>query len=155
MRPARIAALLVALALVVGLAPAGAQGIRQIAFATTTTDVTLTTTTENVAISSGPALVPTPDAIVCIFGWAQLTTGAATTTVTPAIRRGTAITGTLVGEATAITVGAAAGSNEQFTAMACEARSNVATVEYSFTLDQASATGNGTVLQAGILVFVL
>jgi len=30
----------------------------------------------------------------------------------------------------------------------------VASVDYSLTLQQASATGNGTALQAGILIFV-
>lgn len=149
-------ALVLALALVAGLlsAPATAQGIRNVAIATATADVTLTTTTENVAVSSGPVTVPTPTARVCAIGWAQLTTGAATTTVTPRIRRGTAITGTAVGDAVAVTIGAAAGSTEQYSFMACEERANVATVDYSFTLQQASATGNGTVTQGGIFVFV-
>lgn len=151
----RLVLALCAAALALGWAmPAAAQGIRQTAITVTATDATLTTTTEGVAVSSGPALVPSETANVCVIAWAQLTTGAATTTVTPRIRRGTTTSGTAVGEANAITIGAAAGSNEQYHMMACEARSGVATVEYSLTLEQASATGNGTVLQAGIAVFV-
>lgn len=119
------------------------------------TDVTITTTTETVIISSGGIILPFQTALILIKAWAQLTTGAATTTVTPRIRRGTAVGGTLVGEANAITIGAAAGSNEQFFIMAMEGRSGEQSVEYSLTLQQASATGNGTVLQAGIEVEVL
>ncbi len=154
MRPWVTSALvLVFVGLLPGL-PGHAQGFRQVGFATFTTDVTLTTTTETSVVASGPATAPRQTVNVCIYAWAQLTTGAATTTVTPRIRRGSAATGTAVGDAVAITIGAAAGSNEQFAMMVCEDRADVATVEYNFTLAQASATGNGTALQGGILVFV-
>lgn len=134
--------------------PAAAQGFQQVAFTTFTTNVTLTTTSETVIVSSGPATAPRSTVNVCVFGWAQLTTGTATTTVTPRLRRGTATSGTLLGEANAVTIGAAAGSTEQYLAMACEDRSDVASVEYSLTLTQASATADGTALFGGILVLV-
>lgn len=123
--------------------------------ATTVTNVTVTTTTEAVAISSGPVKVPYATCRVAIKGWCQLTTGTATTTVAAAIRRGTAITGALVGEANATEVKAAAGSTEEFIIMVSEDRATVDTVEYSLTVLQASATGNGTVLQASIEVEIL
>lgn len=125
------------------------------AVATRTTSVTLTTTTETVVISTGPVKVPAQTCLVHIRAWAQLTTGTATTTVTPRIRRGTAITGALVGLATAETAKAAAGGIEPFVAEAIEQRSNEDTVEYSLTLQQASATANGTALQAAITVDIL
>lgn len=117
--------------------------------------VTLTTTTEAVVISSPRIAVPRQSVTALILGMAQLTTGAATTTVTPRIRRGTAVGGALVGEANAITIGAAAGSNEQFFGFALEELAGLADVEYSLTLQQAAATGNGTVLAAFILVLLL
>lgn len=119
---------------------------------TSATNVTLTTTSETVIISSGLLTMPFQTARAVIKAWAQLTTGAATTTVTPRVRRGTAVGGTLVGEANAITIGAAAGSNEQYFIMASEARAGEESVQYSLTLEQASATGDGTALQAGIEV---
>ena len=125
----------------------------QINFATA--NVTLTTTTENVAVSSGPIVTPFETHRIVILAWGQLTTGAGTTTVTPRIRRGTAITGTLVGEANAEQVKAAAGSTETFVIMVSEDRANLESVEYSLTLQQAGATGDGTVLQSAILVLVL
>lgn len=137
-----------------GAVPVAAQGVSQSAFNVSATNVTLTTTAETVIISSGPALAASQNVNVCVYAWAQLTTGTNTTTVTPRIRRGTAVGGTLVNEANALTIQAAAGSSEQYHAMACEDRAGIATVEYSLTLEQASASANGTALQAGIFVFV-
>lgn len=152
------ARILVTLLLVVGLVlpprPATAQGFTQIGMATFTADVAVVTTTEKDVIYSGAVTAPRQTVNVCIIAWAQLTTGTMTTTVTPRIRRGTGITGTVVGEANAETILNTAGSTEKYYLMACEDRSDVASVDYSFTLQQASANGNGAALQGGILVFV-
>ncbi len=152
MRPLIRAALSVAF-LVLVAAAAGAQPITGIG-TTITANVTLTTTTENVAVTSTSFAAPRETVNLCVWGWAQLTTGAATTAVVPRIRRGAAITGTLLGEATEIEIGATAADDEQFQMMACEERTGGGILEYSFTLDQIDATGNGTVLQAGIFVLV-
>jgi hypothetical protein len=143
-----------AVALVVGAVLAAAQGFSQIAYATFTSNVALVTTAETVVVSSGPAVLPRREGNVCILGWAQLTTGADTTTVTPRIRRGTTASGTAVGEGNAETVKAAAGSTEPFFVFTCENRADIGTAEYSLTLEQASASANGAALQGGILVFV-
>ena len=147
-----VAAALVALLL--AATPAGAQGFTQVAFTTFRTDVTLTTTTETSIVASGPATAPRETSTVCILAWGQLTTGTATTTVTPRIRRGTTTGGALLGDAVAITVGAAAGSTEQYWLAQCEDRTGVASVDYNFTLQQASASADGSALQGGIIVFV-
>ncbi len=120
-----------------------------------TANVTVVTTAETIAVTSAPATFNYQTAHVFIMAWCQLTTGAATTTVTPRIRQGSLVTGALVGEANAITIGAAAGSTEQFMVMAAEDRFGEEEVVYNFTVEQASATGNGTVLQASIFVIVL
>lgn len=131
------------------------QAVRNVGFNTSGTNVTLTTTSETVIISSGPVTTPSQTSRVVILAYAQLTTGAATTTVTARIRRGTTTAGTLVGEANAETIGAAAGSTEPYFIVLEEDRADTNTVEYSLTLTQVSATGNGTALQATILVVVL
>lgn len=133
---------------------AGAQGFNQIALNTTTTDLALVTTAETSIIASGPATATRPLVNVCVLAWAQLTTGTNTTGVTPRIRRGTTAAGTLVGEGNNEQVKAAAGSTEQFFIEVCEDRSNVATVDYNLTLEQAGASANGSALQATILVLV-
>lgn len=118
-------------------------------------NVTLSTTTEAVVVSSGPAKAPLQTHRAIVFAWGQLTTGAGTTAVTPRIRRGTTTGGALVGEANAEEVKAAAGSTEPFLIMVSEDRADIDTMEYSLTLAQTGATGNGTVLQAAVVVLVL
>jgi len=150
--------LIVGLALLVALAftpgHVAAQGFSQVGFVTFTTDVVITTTTEKDVVYSGPVTVPRQTANVCIMAWAQVTTAASTTTITPRIRRGTGIAGTLVGEANPENVKAAAGSTEFVYELACEDRADVATVDYSFTVQTAAAGANGAALQGGIVVFV-
>ena len=118
-------------------------------------NTTVTTTTETVAISTDFVAAPRQTVFALILALCQLTTGTATTTVTPRIRRGVAITDPLVGEANAVTIGAAAGSTEQFMAMVAEELADASQVRYSFTVQQASATGNGTILQAAILALLI
>ena len=129
--------------------------VREVEIVTTGTSVTLTTTTENVAVSSGPVKTPFQTHRVIIIGWAQVTTGAGTTALTPRIRRGTAITGTLVGEANAEENKVVAAETEPVFIMVVEERAGEESVEYSLTVQQADATGNGTIVQSGILVLVL
>lgn len=155
MRRARniVALLLVTLAALTP-PPVAAQGFAQYGFTTFTTDVVVTTTTETSVVASPSVTAPRDADDVCIFAWAQLTTGTMTTTVTPRIRQGTTTSGTLVGEANAETIKVAAAGTEPFFAMVCETRSNVAAVQYNFTLQQAAANANGAALQGGILVLV-
>jgi len=150
----RMFGLAVALVLLVSQAPAHAQGFNQIGFNVFTTAVTITTTAENVVVSSGPVTAPRQTINVCVIGFAQFTTGTMTTGVIPRLRRGTTTAGTLLGEENTITVGAAAGSTEQFLLFACEERADVATVEYSLSMDQVAADGNGSAIFGGILVLV-
>lgn len=128
--------------------------IREGAANYSSTNVTLATTAETVILTSDPIALPFDAVQALILAWAQLTTGTATTTVTPRIRRGTLITDPLVGEANAENVKAAAGSTEPFLIMVAEDLTRLDRVQYSLTLQQAAATGDGTVLQASILVLL-
>lgn len=112
------------------------------------TNTTLTTTTETVVATLSNVSTYQPGERIRLSGQAQLTTGTATTTVTPRIRRDS-VTGTVVNEANAITIGAAAGGNESFE-VSCEDSfsGEVANQTYVLTLEQAAATGNGTALYA-------
>jgi hypothetical protein len=140
-----------ALALVLAAASARAQGVRVLDYSCTTTNVTLTTTAETVIISSNLTATPRDEAEVVVLAYAQLTTGAGTTAVTPRIRRGTATSGTLVNEANAETIGPAAGSTAPYFAMFTEQRPT-SSLQYSLTLSQTGASGNGSALQACMLV---
>lgn len=115
-----------------------------------TTNVTLTTTTETVIATLAGVATPSRDAIVRLKGWLQLTLGTLTTDVTLRIRRGTAITDTLVGEANAIAVPSAAGTIAEFNIAVQDTPGEVAGQSYVLTAEQTGATGNGTALQASI-----
>lgn len=115
-------------------------------------NVTMTTTAETIAITSNPLTQERPGVSYLIKAWAQVTTGTNITTMLSKIRRGTTTSGTQVNESNVITVGAAAGSNEVFTAWAFDTPGDVSAMQYSFTLTQAGADGNGTILQSGIEV---
>lgn len=119
----------------------------------TQTDTTLTTTTETVVATLSGVSTPRP-VNVSLHGWAQLTTGTGTTTVTPRIRRGTDITGTLIDEGNAVTIGAAAGGNEAFDIDALDEAADLGGASYVLTLQQAAATGNGTALQANLSAYI-
>lgn len=120
--------------------------------AVSASNVTITTTTEKAIIASNPMALERPGANFLIKAWAQVTTGTNITGMTAKIRRGTTITDTLVNEANIVTVGAAAGSNEVFTAWAMESLADVSQVQYVLCLLQVAADGNATVLQSGIEV---
>jgi hypothetical protein len=117
--------------------------------------VTLTTTTEKVVISAPGIAVVRPTVFAMIIGWGQLLIGTNCTHVTPRIRRGTAITDTLIGDATAEEIKTAAADREPFFIMVGEELSDAASVEYSFSLQQTGASANGTVDQAAILVLLM
>jgi len=129
--------------------------IKEVAFNHSVTDVTISTTTETVVISSGPVSLPFQTCHIIVLAWCQLVSGTGTTDVTPRIRRGTTTAGALVGEANAEVVKTAAGSREPFMIMVHEERAGEEAVEYCLTIQQTAATADGTVNQAAIIVFVL
>ena len=116
------------------------------------TNVTLTTTSETVVVTSPVLVLPADRVQLYILAWGQLTTGTGTTTVTPRIRRGTTTGGTLIGEANAEQVKAAAGSTEPFLIALVDNVTDLVSVQYVFTLQQAGATADGTFLQGSMLV---
>jgi hypothetical protein len=91
---------------------------------------------------------------VLILAYFQITTGANTTAITPRIRRGTTTSGTLVNEANAEQVFAAAGSSESRLLMAFEVRSNEDSLSYVLTAQGTGSSADNTCLQAGIAVLV-
>lgn len=118
-----------------------------------TTNTALVTTAETVVatlvgVTTGRALD------VQLRGWAQLTTGVDTTAVTPRIRRGTDATGTLIGEANPVTIGAAVGSTEEFEIDTIDPGADLSNATYVLTLAQTGASANGSCLQASIEAYV-
>lgn len=119
-----------------------------------TANVTLTTSAETVVVTSDEIFLPRRNHRVLVHGLAELTTGGSTTAVTPRIRRAS-LTGALVGEANAITIGAAAGSTEIFEKCVVDDVDNLDSVIYVLTLAQTGAAADGTSLSACIKVLAL
>jgi hypothetical protein len=120
-----------------------------------TANVTVPTTTETVAVISPPVTLPLRNHHILVKAWAQLTVGTGATGITARIRRGNSVTAPLVGEANLEAVKGAAGSTEPIVIAVAEDVQDLESVQYCLTVQQAAATGNGTVLQALIEVEVL
>lgn len=110
-------------------------------------NVTVTTTNETVVctlsgVSTGRK------ATVNLEGWLQFTTGANTTALTARIRRGTTITGTLICEATAQEIAAAAGSEEEITINGEDPGVDLSGATYVLTIQATAASADGTALQS-------
>jgi hypothetical protein len=114
-----------------------------------TADTTIVTTAETVvATVSG---VSTPRKCnVAIEAWAQITTGASTTSLVPRIRRGTDATGTLVGEGNLQTLAAAAGGTEEVYIKVSDNGVDLSNGTYVLTVVQTAASANGSCVQSSI-----
>lgn len=118
-----------------------------------TSAVTLTTTTEAVAVTSDIVpLSPIGGEGYIIKGVVNVTTGTAATAVTIRVRQGTGITGTVVGNALTHTLAAGATASIPFSVQDFSAALTPPTAQYSVTVQQVAATANGTVNQGTIEV---
>ena len=114
-----------------------------------TTDTPLVTTAETILATLTGVATPRKTS-VRLRGWAQITTGANTTAITLRIRRGSAITDTLIGEANPIQLAAAAGSTEDVEVEAVDPSIDLANATYILTAVQVAATANGSALRASL-----
>lgn len=112
----------------------------------TDTNTTVTTTTETVALSLPAISTPGAGATVHVSGTLSMTYGTGTTAATVRVRRGTDATGTLIGESNAESV--TAGNTGELTWDVSDSPGEVAGQVYVVTVQQTSATANGTVLNA-------
>lgn len=126
--------------------------IREAGYGRATADTTIVTTTEVVTVTSEPVKVPRATMRALIVAYINVDSGAGTTAVTPRIRSGSAITGTVRSEEIAQETTAA--EAHEWVVTAEEILGNVDEVVYSATVQQTGASGNGTVNNATILVFL-
>ena len=109
---------------------------------------TITGSTELVAVTSNGVNTGAPGARVMIRGYLNATAGTVGTTLTIRIRRGTSITGTLVGQADVFTI--VASTINQLAILAVDSPGEVAQQQYVVTVQQGAGAGNGTLNDAGI-----
>jgi hypothetical protein len=111
----------------------------------TTVNVTVPTTTETIIATTPPINTYSDSDIVGLVLWGQMTFGTGATGVTVRCRRGTTVSGALVGSANAIS--ATGGNTNQVPLHVTDQPGLVAGQQYVYTVQQTAATGNGTVLQ--------
>jgi hypothetical protein len=120
-----------------------------------TSAVTVTTTTETVVATVVVPATPSGGGKVVIDGWCQLTLGTGTTAVTPRIRRGTTITGTLIGVATATGAAQTAITTEDIEIHVDDTPGEAVNISYVLTVQQTGAGANGSAVQAEIKATVV
>ena len=113
-------------------------------------DTAVVTTAETAAIVSDAVSQAMNGEIVRIHGTISYLTGTATTAVTARVREGNGVTGTIVGEALPLTIGAA--ENAQIPFDVNHAPAGIAGQVYTATVQATAATANGTISAAAITV---
>lgn len=116
--------------------------------------VTITTTAETIVAT---LLGVNPDQgsqVIVLSGTVRLTTGTATTTVTLRIRRGPLVTSPLVGPATPNSIIGAAGNTNSYDVQAEDQTAEMANGTYVLTVQQASATGNGSAVEGELVAYM-
>ena len=108
---------------------------------------TVVTTTE-LAVATLEIPTVAPGQTVELSGSLSLTTGTATTAVSTQIRRGSDITGTVVGTSGAVTIVNTAGGTNQYQCDTQDQPGDVEGQQYTLTVTQTGATGNGSAAHA-------
>jgi hypothetical protein len=106
------------------------------------TPITVTTTTETLVAYTGRCECNLPTLRSIIKGWLAITTGTGVTALVLQIRRGNGITGASIAS---VTVAAAASTQLTQTIKFSEQLSFWEYADYSFTVTQTGATGNGSI----------
>ncbi len=142
---------LLAIAVVLSLAAPAAAPPMLMYSAPCTTAVTITTTTEAVLCTVSVSTAGTSQ-VVRLWGMAQVTVGTGGTALTFRWRRGSTITGTLVGVATAVQV--TAGNTVQLAHAAEDTGFEFTLQPYALTVQQTAATGNGSGVFSELIAIV-
>lgn len=127
--------------------------VREVAIGRATTNVAVVTTTEKTVVTTEKISPDRPGRSVLLLAFFTHTTGAATDGLTAKIYRGADENGTAVSEASEVAVGASAIVLGHVTAL--DVLGDVGEVQYALALTQASATGNGSTLDATLVAIVL
>ena len=116
----------------------------------TLVNATVVTTAETQILYSGRVSIPFATIRAVIKAWIQMSAGTAATGIRVQVRRGNGVAGTLLGSTLATTV--VAGNIVELSYRINEQLSGFEGQDYSVTVTQVAATGNGTVQQAQIEV---
>ncbi len=106
------------------------------------TPITITTTTETLIAYSNRNVCNLQTVRSIVKGWLAITTGTGVTALVLQFRRGNGITGASIFSQS---IAAAASTSMQHTIKFAESLNNIEYADYSFTVTQTGATGNGSI----------
>lgn len=144
---------LIALAAALCCVPAAVLFAKDVTSAVVPTAVV--TTAETLAALGAALTVEPTTGKAAVKGFLTLTIGTNTTAVTVRLYRGTTSAGTLISTAIAQAGNFVAGSPAQFVVQATDTLTNVGTAQYCMTVQQTSASANGSITTAVIETEVL
>lgn len=122
--------------------------------AVATVDVTVVGTTETVVITKTNVSTQNPNARVRLFGWCVVTPGTDATSVILTVRRGTGITGTIVGEIATQTLVAGAAQQIMLDISVEDTPGEISGASYVMTVTQAGGVANGNCLTSALETIV-
>jgi hypothetical protein len=117
--------------------------------------INVPTTTETLIVTGFPVTLPSGNGKAVVRGWLDLTVGAGTTAITIAVYRGNAIGGTVIGAKNPEAGDFTPGSTSHFDVEFIDLLQGVSGTQYTMSVLQTGATGNGSVLNALIDTRVL
>lgn len=130
------------------------MGVRNASVASTTMLTSnIITTAETALVTTPPINLPIDNAGILIFASVNVTPGTATTTLAVRLRRGSGITGTQLNAGGPYTVLVTTAYFINLTWF--DSPGIVAGQQYTLTVQQAAATGNGTAFDGSIVAMVL
>jgi hypothetical protein len=116
----------------------------------TSSAATILPTTELALVTTNPIPLDFPNCAFACKGWFQMTTAADATGVRIAVRRGSGITGSLVGLQTVFTNAAAV--VRELNIVVKDQVNQVGEQQYTLTVLQSGGAANGALIQAGLEV---
>ncbi len=129
------------------------SSILQAGFGFSTAATSLVTTAETALVTSGLVVATTNVEHVVVIAHFAMTTGVGTTGYTARLRRGSGVGGAILGNPQL--EAASASQIRTVMEMVEEDQILLGEIQYTITVQQAAATGNGTVNEATILVVML
>ncbi len=134
-------------------APVACADVSEIEEGHTNVDLAIVTTAETIVVTSDPITISPGAKRVLLVGYVQITTGAGTTALVPRVRRGPALADALVGEANP--QAAAASVNDRLMVLVVDDNPGEGKRQYSLTVVQTAASGNGNVTAAALVAIAL
>lgn len=129
--------------------------VYEVATGLVTTDTILPVNSSITAVTADPLPIVRARQLIIVVGWAQITTGADSTSCRILLQRSLPVPVLNISETNTLAIVAAGGNNQQLFVMAVDESLRVSQATYRLNLLVNGTLNNGVVLQAGIVAIGL